>query len=149
MYTRLKLKYALWVQYRVTVLDLVHVLDPNGINETSKYRLKRRSYKVWGPNFIWHIDGYDRVILSSTRLLFSRLPFCSFYYVSLRNCSNEARLRLRLSAWPLVLLAWFICNYKIGFVTNFYCHTHTHTHTHTYTHTHTHTHIHRDIEKIR
>ena len=39
----------------------MHILDPDGINERSKYKLKRRLYKVPGPNFIWHVDGYDKL----------------------------------------------------------------------------------------
>lgn len=60
MWSRLKLKYGLQV-YRETVLDLLQILDPEGIEERSKYRLKRRLYSVPGPNFIWHIDGYDKL----------------------------------------------------------------------------------------
>ena len=43
------------------MLDLLRILDPEGIENRSKYRLKRRVYNVPGPNFIWHIDGYDKL----------------------------------------------------------------------------------------
>lgn len=46
---------------RDTVLQVLHLLDPEGIEERSRYRLKRRLYCVPGPNFIWHIDGYDKL----------------------------------------------------------------------------------------
>ena len=26
-----------------------------------KHRLQRRQYKTKGPNYIWHIDGYDKL----------------------------------------------------------------------------------------
>lgn len=60
LWLRLKLKYGLNV-YRETVLELLHLLDPEGIELRSKYRLKRREYKVLGPNFLWHIDGHDKL----------------------------------------------------------------------------------------
>ena len=60
MWLRLKLKYGLRC-YRNTVLELLRILDPDGTEERSKYRLKRRVYKVAGPNFLWHMDGHDKL----------------------------------------------------------------------------------------
>lgn len=36
-------------------------LDPEGMNARLRKRLKRRSYSSPGPNFVWHIDGYDKL----------------------------------------------------------------------------------------
>ena len=47
--------------YRDTFLALINILDPEGIEERSKYRLKRRLYNTPGPNFLWHIDGYNKL----------------------------------------------------------------------------------------
>ncbi|XP_077864797.1 uncharacterized protein LOC144350485 [Saccoglossus kowalevskii] len=60
MWKRLKLKYGLMVN-RDLVLDLLNILDPEGIERRTKHRLLRRKYVVPGPNFIWHIDGYDKL----------------------------------------------------------------------------------------
>lgn len=46
---------------RSTVLRILRLADPSGIAERSRHRLKRRKYKVPGPNFLWHIDGYDKL----------------------------------------------------------------------------------------
>lgn len=45
----------------LTVLKILRVLDPAGIERRSRYGLKRRIYTVLGPNFIWHIDGHDKL----------------------------------------------------------------------------------------
>ena len=49
--------------YRQTVLDLLHIFDPEGIELRSRYGLRRREYHVLGPNFLWHMDGYNKLIL--------------------------------------------------------------------------------------
>ena len=56
MWDRLKQKYELRIK-RSTVLDLMHIIDPDGIDDRSRYRLKRRLYKTPGSDFIWHLDG--------------------------------------------------------------------------------------------
>ena len=39
----------------------MNVVDPDGIEKRSRYKLKRRQYKVPGPNHLWHIDGFDKL----------------------------------------------------------------------------------------
>lgn len=46
---------------RDTVYELMKLLDPEGMNARLRKRLKRRSYSSPGPNFVWHIDGYDKL----------------------------------------------------------------------------------------
>lgn len=53
-------EYGVRAKYK-TVLNILRVLDPDGIERRSRYRLKRRIYTVKGPNFIWHMDGHDRL----------------------------------------------------------------------------------------
>ena len=36
-------------------------IDPDGIARRSKHRLKRRKYINCGPNYVWHIDGNDKL----------------------------------------------------------------------------------------
>lgn len=60
MWNRLKYTYQIKIK-RDTVLRILQIVDPDGIEARSKYRLKRRLYRVPGPNFIWHIDGYDKL----------------------------------------------------------------------------------------
>lgn len=60
MHLRLKSKYNLIVK-QTTVLKCLWRIDPNGVERRSRYRLKRRAYKVPGPNFIYHIDGCDKL----------------------------------------------------------------------------------------
>ena len=40
---------------------LLKVIDPRGVKARQKHRLERREYSVPGPNFIWHMDGYDKL----------------------------------------------------------------------------------------
>ena len=44
-----------------TVRLLLHILDPNGISTRKRNRLRRRMYQNPGPDFMWHIDGYDKL----------------------------------------------------------------------------------------
>ena len=44
-----------------TVRLLLHILDPEGVKQRKRHRLKRRKYVNPGPNATWHIDGYDKV----------------------------------------------------------------------------------------
>nr|XP_022310849.1 uncharacterized protein LOC111116138 [Crassostrea virginica] len=46
---------------RDTVYELKKLLDPEGMNARLHKRLKRRSCSSPGPNFVWHIDGYDKL----------------------------------------------------------------------------------------
>ena len=36
-------------------------LDPAGVERRSGRKLQRRIYRCPGPNFTWHIDGYDKL----------------------------------------------------------------------------------------
>lgn len=46
---------------RDTVYGLMKVLDPIGMDLRLRRRLTRRKYRSRGPNFVWHIDGYDKL----------------------------------------------------------------------------------------
>ena len=37
------------------------VFDPEGIQQRRAMRLRRRPYSVPGPNYIWHMDSYDKL----------------------------------------------------------------------------------------
>ena len=41
--------------------DLLKELDPDGVKARKAHRLKRRVYRNPGPNYSWHIDGYDKL----------------------------------------------------------------------------------------
>lgn len=40
---------------------ILRELDPEGVGIRLTRRLVRRSYSAPGPNFIWHVDGYDKL----------------------------------------------------------------------------------------
>ena len=40
---------------------LLHILDPEGIASRRARRLRRRRYTSRGPNWVWHVDGYDKL----------------------------------------------------------------------------------------
>ncbi|XP_028409540.1 uncharacterized protein LOC114532161 [Dendronephthya gigantea] len=60
MHQRLKVDHQLVVD-RETVRKILRIVDPEGVDTPLRHRLKRRQYKVKGPNYIWHIDGYDKL----------------------------------------------------------------------------------------
>jgi hypothetical protein len=46
---------------RETVHTTLASLDPEGVSLRSRHRLKRRKYTARGPNYVWHLDGYDKL----------------------------------------------------------------------------------------
>ena len=46
---------------RDTVRQVLKILDPEGVDLRSKHRLRRRTYNAKGPNYLWHIDRYDKL----------------------------------------------------------------------------------------
>lgn len=43
------------------VRSALRIMDPEGVEIRSKNGLHRRQYNGKGPNFIWHLDGYDKL----------------------------------------------------------------------------------------
>ena len=60
MHQRMIVKYGFAVA-RETVRIILKVLDPNGVDVRSRRCLRRRVYRGRGPNFTWHMDGYDKL----------------------------------------------------------------------------------------
>lgn len=46
---------------RETVRILLRLFDSEGVNLRARNRLRRRVYNSRGPNYVWHIDGYDKI----------------------------------------------------------------------------------------
>ncbi len=46
---------------RETVRQLMRLLDGQGVDLRARGRLRRRMYNSRGPNYVWHIDGYDKL----------------------------------------------------------------------------------------
>ena len=46
---------------REVVRIAVKFLDPDGVEERKRKHLRRRQYFARGPNYVWHIDGYDKL----------------------------------------------------------------------------------------
>ena len=56
----LRVKYGLCIQ-REEVASLLRRLDPAGVAEQKRHKLKRRKYTSPGPNYCWHVDGNDKL----------------------------------------------------------------------------------------
>ena len=46
---------------RETVRLVLKALDPDGVEERLRKKLRRRKYISKGSNFTWHVDGYDKL----------------------------------------------------------------------------------------
>ena len=42
-------------------MKILRRLYPKATEERASHRLKRRAYIVEGPNYAWHVDGYDKL----------------------------------------------------------------------------------------
>ncbi|XP_039454836.1 uncharacterized protein LOC120433158 isoform X1 [Oreochromis aureus] len=60
MWQVLKQKHKLRVK-RDVVMRLLRQLNPQGIALRTRRRFTRRTYHSMGPNYIWHVDGYDKL----------------------------------------------------------------------------------------
>ena len=59
MHQRLTTDHQLIVTRNI-VRQVLKILDPEGVQAWSGHRLQRRNCSTKGPNYLWHIDGYDR-----------------------------------------------------------------------------------------
>ncbi|XP_053302891.1 uncharacterized protein LOC128461802 [Pleuronectes platessa] len=50
-----------YVVTQETIRHLLKILDPRGVELRRRKRLRRRLYQNPGPNFLWHIDSYDKL----------------------------------------------------------------------------------------
>ena len=50
-----------FVVQKERVRELLNTLDPAGVEMRKKGKLQRRHYSAKGPNFIWHLDSYDKL----------------------------------------------------------------------------------------
>lgn len=46
---------------RETVRLALQLIDPDGVEIRRRRRLRRRQYSNSGPNFLWHLDSYDKL----------------------------------------------------------------------------------------
>ena len=60
MTRRLRMRHNLNVR-RDNIMRILRVIDPEGVETRRRHRLHRREYSTPGPNFIWHIDGWDKL----------------------------------------------------------------------------------------
>ncbi|XP_063076248.1 uncharacterized protein LOC134466278 isoform X1 [Engraulis encrasicolus] len=50
-----------YVVTQSTVRHLLKFLDPSGVERRRRNRLMRRVYMNPGPNYLWHVDSYDKL----------------------------------------------------------------------------------------
>ena len=60
MWQRLRTEHGITVS-RETVRQALRIIDPDGVSQRLRTRLRRRQYRAKGPNYLWHIDGYDEL----------------------------------------------------------------------------------------
>ena len=60
MHQRLIIDHSFVVQRQTVQIILKH-LDPEGMRLRSRKAFRRREYYVRGPNYMWHLDGYDKL----------------------------------------------------------------------------------------
>ncbi|XP_061191700.1 uncharacterized protein LOC133199914 [Saccostrea echinata] len=60
VFFRLRFIYG-YIVRRKLVREIMTTLDPKGMSRRKGNKLKRRQYLSKGPNWIWHIDQYDKL----------------------------------------------------------------------------------------
>ena len=46
---------------RDMVLQMMRQIDREGVRQCKAHRLVRHRYNAQGPNYVWHVDGYDKL----------------------------------------------------------------------------------------
>ena len=46
---------------RDMVLQMMRIIDPEGVRQRKAHMLVRHRYYAQGPNYVWHVDGYDKL----------------------------------------------------------------------------------------
>jgi transposase InsO family protein len=46
---------------RQKIRNILYLLDPEALAKRKQKKLKRRVMRVQGPNFVWSVDGYDKL----------------------------------------------------------------------------------------
>jgi hypothetical protein len=60
LWRRIRRKYKAVVS-RKTVMMALRQIDPVDSMSRKQHKLQRRVYYNKGPNYVWHIDGYDKL----------------------------------------------------------------------------------------
>ena len=60
MHQRIRHNHKLLVS-RENIRLALRAMDPDGVDRRRRHRLQRRLYRAKGPNFVWHLDGYDKL----------------------------------------------------------------------------------------
>ena len=47
---------------RDMVLQMTREIDAEGVRQRKAHRLVRHMYYAQGPNYVWHVDGYDKLM---------------------------------------------------------------------------------------
>ncbi|XP_064630795.1 uncharacterized protein LOC135489386 [Lineus longissimus] len=60
VWRRLIEEYGITVS-RNRVMELMRIINEEGVESRRQRRLITRRYRTPGPNYVWHIDGYDKL----------------------------------------------------------------------------------------
>jgi len=60
VWKRLTTEYGIAIQPK-TVMELMCLIDPDGVARRKNRKLIRCQYTSPGPNFVWHVDGYNKL----------------------------------------------------------------------------------------
>lgn len=63
IYFNILILFISLLSFRETVRQLLCIMDPEGVQARRSRRLRRRAYISLGPNYVVHIDGYDKLKL--------------------------------------------------------------------------------------
>ena len=76
-----------------SVYDVLELLDSTGISIGKRKRLRKRQYVSKGPNYVWHIDFYNKlkpysIVINGCIFGFSR----NFTWLEANTTNNDPRV---------------------------------------------------------
>jgi hypothetical protein len=63
----------------------MHEMDPDGVNMRRRNSLTRRQYHNLGPNFMIHVDGYDKLEIYGLAI---HGAICGYVCIQRTDCSD-------------------------------------------------------------
>lgn len=48
-------------------MEIMRRIDPLGVDFRRRRRIRRKIYYSQGPNYIWHVDGYGHLNITSNK----------------------------------------------------------------------------------
>ena len=94
MWHALRVKCGLYIPSE-EMASILRRLDPVGVAERKRHKLKRRKYNSPGPNYCWHVDGNDKLKPLASQFMVLLMATVAGYCVFMLTPNNDPKIMAR------------------------------------------------------